>query len=207
VITDWIAAERRDIADMLDGLSAEQWESPSLCEGWTTRHVVAHLTMPFRYAAPRFMMELAKAGGSFQRLSDGIADRDAALPRAQLIAALRDNAEHPWQPPGGGHEGALTHDVIHGLDITHPLRIERAISPDAMRAVLDMITGPQSRQHFGVDVDGVQLQAVDLDWSCGTGAPLIGRAQDLALLLTGRRVPEGAISGEGAHLSAGVVGR
>jgi Activator of Hsp90 ATPase homolog 1-like protein len=36
-----------------------------------------------------------------------------------------------------------------------------------------------------------------LTWSHGHGAPLLGRAQGLALLLTGRRVPEDAFSGAG----------
>jgi hypothetical protein len=88
--------------------------------------------------------------------------------------------------------------VIHSLDITCPLRIERQFPAESMTAVLDTVTAPRSRRHFGVDVDDVELRAVDLDWSYGSGPPLLGRAQDLALLLTGRRVPQGTFSGEGA---------
>jgi uncharacterized protein (TIGR03083 family) len=198
MITDLIAAERRELAGVLDGLSAVQWEAPSLCAGWTVRHVVAHLTMPFRYSAPRFVLELARAGGRFQRMSDKVARRDAAMPAAQLIAAVRDNVGNPWKPPGGGYEGALTHDVIHTLDITSPLGIEPHFPAETIRAVLGSVTSPQARKHFGVDVAGTELRAVDLDWCYGSGAPLLGRAQDLALLLTGRRVPDGALSGEGA---------
>ncbi len=33
--------ERADLADLLETLSPEQWEHPSLCEGWTVRDVVA----------------------------------------------------------------------------------------------------------------------------------------------------------------------
>ncbi|MGW2847173.1 maleylpyruvate isomerase N-terminal domain-containing protein, partial [Streptomyces sp. NPDC001274] len=32
-----IAAERRELAAVLDGLSAKQWEAPSLCGGWRVR--------------------------------------------------------------------------------------------------------------------------------------------------------------------------
>jgi uncharacterized protein (TIGR03083 family) len=207
VITDWIAAERRELAVLLDGLSADQWDAPSLCADWTVGHVVAHLTMPLRYSTPRFLLKLAKAGGRFQRMSDTVARRDATRPREELIAALRDNAEHPWKPPGGGYEGALTHDVIHSLDITCPLGIEPHIPAEPMRAVLDMVAGPKSRRYFGVDTGGLELRAVDLDWSHGSGAQLLGRAQDLALLLTGRRVRPGAFSGEGTLPGAGSAGR
>jgi uncharacterized protein (TIGR03083 family) len=207
VITDWIASERRELAALLDGLSAAQWDAPSLCAGWTVGHVVAHLTMPLRYSRPRFLLELAQAGGRFQRMSDAAARRDVMLPRAQLISALRENAENLWKPPGGGYAGALTHDVIHSLDITSPLGIERHIPAEPMKAVLDTVAGPKSRKYFGVDTGGFELRAMDLDWSRGSGAPLLGRAQDLALLLTGRRVPLGAFGGEGTLPGAGSAGR
>lgn len=207
MIQDLIAEHRHQLAAVLAGLSAQQWEAPSLCEGWAVRHVTAHVTMPFRYSTARFLKELAKAGGNFQRMSDGVASRDAELPREELIAALRDNAEHSWRPPGGGYEGALTHDVIHGLDITRALRIEQAIHPEAMRIVLDTIADAKTRKHFGVDLDGLRLQATDLDWSSGSGGPLRGRAQDLALVLTGRRIGDDSLDEAGARMRAGAGAR
>jgi len=60
---DLIAAERRELADVLGSLSATQWQAPSLCAGWTAAHVVAHLTMPFRISPQEFAAGLEKAGG------------------------------------------------------------------------------------------------------------------------------------------------
>ena len=205
MIRDWIAAERRELAALLEGLSAGQWDAPSLCAGWAVRHVVAHLTMPLRYSTPRFVLLMVKAGGNFQRMSDAVAARDAALPRATLVAALRAGADSPRKIPGGGYAGALTHDVIHGLDITGALGIGNPVPAEPMKAVLENLTGPKSLRFFGTDTDGAQLRAIDLDWSYGTGAPLLGRAQDLALLLAGRPVPRDAFRGEGADLAAGSV--
>ena len=207
MIRDSITAERRELAAMLAGLSAEQWDAPSLCDGWTVRHVVAHLTMPFRYSAPVFVLKLALTGGRFQRMSDAVARRDAMRPAAELIAAVRDNAEHPWKPPGGGYQGALVHDVIHTLDITTPLRIEHPFPAGSLRTVLDAVSAARSRRYFGAQADGAELRATDLDWSNGHGAPLLGQARDLALLLTGRRVPPGALSGEGTARIAGYASR
>ena len=203
MISEWIAADRRDLAGVLDGLSEGQWDAPTLCDGWAVRHVVAHLTMPLRYSPPRFLLRLAAAGGRFQKMSDGVARRDGELPRAQLIATLRDRATYPWKPPGGGLESSLTHQVVHGLDITVPLGIERRIPDQAMAAVLDAVTGPASTKHFGADLSGVELQATDLDWSHGQGAPLRGTAADLILLVTGRRLAEGALSGPGELRTGG----
>jgi uncharacterized protein (TIGR03083 family) len=197
MISDWIADGRRDLADVLDGLGPAQWDAPSLCDGWAVRHVVAHVTMPLRYSPARFMLRLAAAGGRFQKMSDGVARRDGELPRAELIATLRDRAAYPWKPPGGGLESSLTHQVVHGLDITAALGIENRVPDEAMAAVLGSVTGPQSTRYFGVDVSGVQLQATNLDWSLGQGPPLRGPAASLILLLTGRRVPDGALTGPG----------
>ena len=50
-----IAAHRRAFGDLLDGLSAADWDAPTLCSGWRVREVVAHMTMPFRLSTPQFL--------------------------------------------------------------------------------------------------------------------------------------------------------
>ncbi len=34
--------ERQEFADLLDTLSLQQWQTPTLCGDWTVRDVVAH---------------------------------------------------------------------------------------------------------------------------------------------------------------------
>ncbi|MFJ5021877.1 hypothetical protein ACIQAM_12595 [Streptomyces goshikiensis] len=41
-----------------------------------------------------------------------------------------------------------------------------------------------------------RLCAEDLDWSYGSGSPVYGAAQDLLLLVFGRRLPGGRLRGE-----------
>jgi len=200
---DLIAAERRELADLLSGLTAAQWRAPSLCAGWTTAHVVAHLTMPFRITESEFAAGLREARGQFEVFSDAVAIRDSRLPQADLVAVLRDNAENPWNPPGGGYEGALSHDVIHGLDITWPLAIDFPMADQAMITVLNLIVGDSGRSLFGFGLDGIELRASDLGWSSGTGAPLVGRSRDLLLLVAGRAIPGDRFSGSGARRTAG----
>lgn len=194
-----IAAERRELAGVLGGLSAAQWQGPSLCAGWTVAHVAAHLTMPFRISEQEFMAAMQRAGGQFTVMSDEVASRDSRLPQAELVAALRDNADNPWSPPGGGLPGALSHDIIHGLDIAWPLGIEYPISGQAIASVLDTITSPGSQSVFGFPLDGIEFSATDLDWSAGTGALLAGRSRDLLLLVAGRQIPGELFHGPGAQ--------
>ncbi|HEY3703360.1 MAG TPA: hypothetical protein VGL32_13945, partial [Acidimicrobiales bacterium] len=98
--------------------------------------------------------------------------------------------------PGGGFEGALTHDVIHGLDITVPLAVDRQVPEERLRIVLEAVTMPKSLKFFASDLEGIELRADDIDWSFGSGAPVFGRAQDLALVLSGRTLPAGRLRGQ-----------
>lgn len=196
VVREAIAAERRELADVLAGLTPAQWDAPSLCAGWRVREVAAHIVMAFRYSTPQVLIGMIKARGDFHRMADRAARSDAQdLSAAELTAVLKDNVDHPWKPPGGGYEGALSHDVIHGLDITVGLGIDRAVPQDRLRFVLDGVS-PRQVKYFGVDLQGVKLQAEDLDWSYGTGTPLTGSAQDLLLVLCGRKLPAGHLHGE-----------
>jgi uncharacterized protein (TIGR03083 family) len=184
-----IAASFVALADRVDSLDPAGWETPSLCEGWRVREVVAHLTMPVRYSEDEFMAELRDDDFDFTRLSNRIAARDAELPTETLVENLRDEKLHAWRPPGGGIHGALTHVVIHGLDITVPLDAPRCASDDAIRVVLDDLTAGGASAHFGTNIDGRALRATDLDWEYGSGAPLSGSAAYLALHMTGRNAP------------------
>ncbi|WP_103337356.1 maleylpyruvate isomerase family mycothiol-dependent enzyme [Amycolatopsis sp. CA-126428] len=191
-----IAAERRELAALLEELPPSAWVTPSLCAGWRVAEVVAHMTMPFRFSTGRFVRELAKSGGRFNAMADRVARREAAeLSREALVASLRDNADHPWRPPGGGAEGALSHDVIHGLDITTALQLERRVPRERLEVIFAAMKAKQVK-YFGADLTGVALRADDFDWSYGTGTPLIGAAQDLLLVLCNRRLPAGRLRGE-----------
>ena len=111
---------------------------------------------------------------------------------------LRSQKLHAWQPPGGGVHGALTHCVIHGLDITEAIPLARRVPAERVGTVLGALEGAGGADLFGVDLTGVQLRADDLDWSYGSGTPVTGPAQVLALVLCGRRVPAGRLGGDTA---------
>lgn len=180
-------AERSRLADLLTDLDEEQWSSPSLCEGWQVRHVIAHLTMAYRYSGPRFLLGLARSGFRFNAYSDRSAKADAAaLNTAKLLESVRTNVDNPWKPPGGGLIGALSHDVIHGLDITQPLGLPPA-PRERIRLVIDN-AGEKNLAYFGVDLTGYRLIAEDIDVSLGTGRRVLRMSPHAMLLtMTGRQ--------------------
>lgn len=189
-----ITAERTEQADLFATFSAGQWDAPTLCEGWRVREVLAHTTMPYRLSTARFALEMAKSGGNFNKMADRVARRDTArMTNAELLACLRDNVAFEWKPPGGGLAGALSHDVIHGLDITVGLGLDRRVPIDRLALVFTGMT-PKSVRYFGADLSGMRLEATDLDWTYGTGEPVRGLAQHLLLVICGRRLPAGLLN-------------
>jgi uncharacterized protein (TIGR03083 family) len=185
----WTASTYRGLADLL-ATDAASWDAPSLCEKWLVRHVVAHVTMPVRLTPERFGAEMAAAGGDFTVLSDTVAARDASLPVEELLDQLRSPALHAWEPPGGGAAGALSHAVIHSLDVTIALDQPPVTPVDAVTAVLDQLAAARGAV-FGVDLAGVRLEADDVQWNWGDGRLVRADTGRLVALLSGRELPDG----------------
>lgn len=186
----WVAPTCHGLADLLVAAAPEIWDSPSLCEGWAVRHAVAHLTMPARMTLAEFGAGMAAAGGDFTTFSDAVAARDASLPVADLLDQLRSPTLHAWQPPGGGAAGALSHAVIHSLDVTVALDRPSVAPAEATTAVLDQLT-TAGGSVFGLDLTDIRLEADDLDWSWGSGEPVRADGGRLVALLGGRTLPDG----------------
>ena len=184
------AAERERLTGLLSDLHPDQWAANSLCAGWRVREVVAHMTTPYRHTAESVMAGIVGAGGDFNRFADALAKQDTSqVSDADLLTSLRDNIENPWQPPGGGQAGALSHDVIHGLDITEPLGLPRPPA-DRIRLILAS-AGEGQLAYFGVDLTGRRLVATDTDLALGDGPNVTELpAADILLAITGRTVLE-----------------
>ncbi len=189
-VQSWVAPTFDGLADLLAAAPAGTWNAPSLCQGWQIRHVVAHVTMPVRLTPEQFGAEMSAAGGNFTVLSDTVAARDASLPVGDHLAALRSPLLHAWQPPGGGAAGALSHAVIHSLDVTVGLDRPAVAPGEAVVAVLDQLTAAEGAL-FGVDLTGVRLEASDSGWSWGSGDVVRADGGRLLALLSGRTLLDG----------------
>ncbi len=189
-LQSWVVPTCHGLADQLAATAPETWDSPSLCEGWQVRHVVAHMTMPARLSPEQFGAEMAAAGGDFTVLSNTVASRDASLPGEELLDQLRSEVLHAWQPPGGGEVGALSHAVIHSLDVTIALGWPAVAPAAAVTAILDRLVEADGAW-FGVDLGEVRLEATDADWGWGRGRPVRADSGWLVALLSGRTLPDG----------------
>jgi uncharacterized protein (TIGR03083 family) len=138
-----IAAERRRAADMFESLGEDQWNTPSLAEGWTVRELAGHMIAPFCIGLPRFALGIITSGG-FDRFSHKFACQLGRRPVQDIVATLRNNADSRFTPPGLGPLAPLTDVCVHTRDAGRPLGRDTTAPVQAWRPVLDFLLTSQA---------------------------------------------------------------
>lgn len=189
-------AERQDFAAFLDELSDEQWESPTLCEGWRVRDVVAHMFGYDELNTGGLVSQFAKGRLSVNRINQRMVDELANRSLDQLRALVRDHVEPHGLTAGFGGRIALTDNMIHHQDIRRRLGMPRTIPTERLRVALDFtryaptILGAWRAR-------GLKLIADDLDWSFGSGLEVRGTGEALLMAMAGRSDALKDLSGPG----------
>ncbi len=189
-----VEQERLALADLLDGLTAEQWETPSLCSSWRVRDVVAHLVLATKFTVPVLVFELIRARGNVDRLIADTAIRYAAKPIPELAAESRAIAPSRKHAIGTTPVDRLMDTLVHFQDIAVPLGVRREMPAAAARVSLERVWAT-----FGADrkFAGLRFEATDSGWSAGAGPLVAGPTSALLLTATGRRIGFAELSGDG----------
>jgi uncharacterized protein (TIGR03083 family) len=201
-----IADERRRLADLLSGLTSEQRATQSLCREWTVDDVVGHLLVSLEVSTPRFVLAILASGGSFDRANVRLAREQAQRPFEEMIDILRRKADKRFTPPGAGPEAPLTDLLVHGLDIRWPLGLTRQIPVERLQKSLTFLTTPTAGGLVRKGaLEGLRLEASDIDWAHGSGPTVRGSAEALLLAMTGRTVALKHLDGDGVGALGGRV--
>ena len=191
-----VAAERGALADDLLGLSDDQWNTPSLCAGWSVRDIVAHLTAAASTGPGAFIAQFAAAGFNFDKYANaGLARRLGDSP-AQTLAAFRAIQNSTTSPPGPKSTW-VGEVIVHGEDARRPLGIHHAYNPEALRVVADFYKGSNTLIGAKNRIAGLTLKATDQDWTHGSGPLIEGPMLSIVLAMTGRGSHVGDLSGPG----------
>ena len=195
-----VAEQRRQIASLLDGLDDAQLATPSLCLGWDVKTVAAHVISTVEDGTRGFV-RLAVRRGSLARAIDELARRRAQLPAAEIVASLRECADHPISPPLFGPLGPLADSLVHGGDIRIPLGLP--FEPDTQLAAhaMDFLTGrwPIGFVPLG-RLRGIRLSATDVNRAWGSGADIHGPVAALMMSVCGRAALLQMLDGPGLPL-------
>ena len=196
-------AERTDLADLLATLLPEQWERPSLCEGWRVRDVVAHV-MSFD-VSPLRMLRRAIRGRIIHTNQAGV-DELALLSTDQLLDRLRTHLRPQGLATAFRGRLALLDVTIHHQDIRRPLGLPREIPAERLLPVLDSSVRSLELPAWRI-ARGVHLTTSDLDWSHGSGPEVSGPAEAMLMAITGRACAVGELTGPGQPVVAARLAR
>ena len=193
-----VAEERGALADDLAGLSPEQWGSPSLCPGWTVRHIVAHLTAAASTNPGAFVAQLAKAGFNFDKYANAAIARRLGADTTATLAGFRAVRASTTAPPGPKPTW-IGEVVVHSEDIRRPLGIRHSYDADALHAAANFYKGSNTLIGAKNRIGGLTLTATDQNWSTGTGPAVEGPLVSLVLAMTGRKAHVDDLTGEGVE--------
>src|SRR5205085_9375583 len=129
--------ERQALADDLEGLTDAQWRTPSLCERWTVRDVLAHMTGSASLTFPRFFARMVRAGFRPTRMLDRLRDENLGSTPADTFARFKAHV-HSSGKPFPPTALWLGEAIVHGEDIRGPLGIEHAYPSDALHRIADL---------------------------------------------------------------------
>ncbi|KGN34587.1 hypothetical protein N802_00370 [Knoellia sinensis KCTC 19936] len=207
----WAAIDdqRRRTANLLETLTAEQWDHPSLCDGWSVRHVAAHLTPTMQQQRIRdaisFMAshpKVLRAGSLNGIIHDSAVLLAAELSEAEIIGRIRGMEGLRRHNAFVTERGSLIDILVHGQDIALPLGLTLDMPAEAAAEAAERVwatrhtwLGVVFRNH---SLDPYRLTATDTDWSVGEGLDVRASAGALLLLMTGRTARIDELEGAGA---------
>jgi uncharacterized protein (TIGR03083 family) len=188
--------EREEFAALLEGLTPQQWKSPTLCEQWRVREVAVHTVSYDELSTAGLVGRFLKGRLNTDRINAiGVADYADRAPE-QITAMIRAHAEPHGLTGGFGGRIALTDGMIHQQDIRRSVGIPRTIDPERLRTALDFARfAPTIRGAWRAR--GVRLVATDLDWSHGRGPEVHGSGEALLMAMAGRRAALDDLVGPG----------
>jgi uncharacterized protein (TIGR03085 family) len=185
-VTRYAKSERAALVDTLEAVGPD---APTLCTGWTTRDLAAHLLLRERHPVAAAGILVSPLAGYAERRQKSIARRDFA----KLLAELR----HPplWSPtsnPLADEAFNLLEMYIHHEDVrrAQPGWRPRAIDPGLSGALWNVVrrTGRLALRRFraAVVIDAPEHERI----SAGAGGPEVcvrGKPEELAIFLSGRQ--------------------
>ncbi len=190
--------ERADLVALLSGLTEQEWEIPSLCEGWRVRDVAGHVISYDVLSPVGTVFRFVRGGLLVHRINAIGVEKSRALTPEEIVEQFR---QHP-RPTGltSGFKGGigLTDGLIHQQDIRRALDKPRDVPRERLEAALPFsLTAPTlSGRKLA---RGLRLVATDVDWESGSGPEVSGRGEALLMAFAGRGEVADELSGAGVE--------
>ena len=205
-LSELVRHERQALLDTLVSLAPEQWLQRSLCREWRVVDVAAHLAYTPVMGPLSSAIGMARSGLSVNRMIASTAVAWSERGTDAILEQLGRNLASGAKPIGMPTAAALADAVVHGIDVRRPLGLARQVTADALAPIADFVLHTPW-PHNGVvggsaarRIGGVRLLADDVEWAHGQGPEVHASGETVALLLYGRRIGFGELTGKGADV-------
>ena len=191
-----IHAGRAALADTIEGLTPEQWQTPSLCAGWNVGMMAAHLLSSAEQTPGHFIGAMTTSGFSFNRAMERDIRARKDLTAPQIAERLRRRTTTTNKPPAPT-VAMLGEVVVHGEDLRRPAGLAAPVDAEAANACLDFYRMASFPVGSKKRVAGLRLATTDTGWTSGDGPEVTGPALSVLLAMTGRSAGLADLSGDG----------
>ncbi len=191
-------AEGEELVKYLRAIPAESWTASTVCDPWTVKHLVAHLTALSNQTLPNFARRMITTGFNFQKVVDG--DMQKYLgEQGPMIDKLEASIAAPTTPKMLNHV-ALGEFMCHGEDIRRAFG-DRGEHPATHVNELGPMYVKQGKPlQAKMRTAGLSLRATDGDFTWGEGPEVAGPGIDLIMAMTGRAEALDHCDGDGVEV-------
>ncbi|HEX6451174.1 MAG TPA: maleylpyruvate isomerase family mycothiol-dependent enzyme [Trebonia sp.] len=192
-----IHAERAALAADLAELTGQQWATPSLCDRFTVREVLAHLTAGASLNPVRWLAGVIRCRFDFDKMvAMRLAEQLGATP-AETLARFRCVVTSTTKAPLPT-TAVLGETIVHGEDIRRPLGIRRDYPATTLTRLASYYQGSDLVVLAKGRIAGLRLQASDGPFAAGSGPLVSGGTLALIMAMTGRVTYCDELDGDGA---------
>lgn len=178
--------ENTDFSAFLHTLAPEEWEHPTLCDGWRVRDVVGHILYGQELKLWTLPWKLGRFGFSSDRSGKhySIARAEGRAPEELLHDFDHRNAWAGTSRVFPAHLNLMDR-LVHHQDIRRALGRPREVPTERTSPLLPYL--PKLGQVFRSKqrMRGLRFEATDTDWAWGdVGAPCVRGASEPILMAT-----------------------
>jgi uncharacterized protein (TIGR03083 family) len=197
-----IRRERLNLANEMAGLTADEWNTQSLCAEWRVADVVAHVLastdMRFRVMFGRLVKSGFNLDSTLSKQARGLGE----LPQAELVGSLRARADFRFVPPGAKPTNLMADTVVHSQDVRRPLGVPCSVEASTLLAAASFLAVNNFNCKSATRAEGLRLVATDTDWSHGQGSEVRGPLEAVMMAICGRSAALADLDGPGLEVLA-----
>ncbi|WP_322770562.1 maleylpyruvate isomerase family mycothiol-dependent enzyme [Frankia sp. Cr1] len=191
-----IHAERAALAADLADLTDEEWATPSLCDRFTVREVLAHLTAGGSLNPMRWLAGVIRCRFDFDKqVAMRLAEQLGTTP-VDTLARFGRIITSTTKPPVPV-VAILGETIVHGEDIRRPLGIRGDYPITTLTRLAEYYQGSDLVVLTKGRIRGMRLLATDGPFATGSGPVVSGSTLALIMAMTGRRIYSDELDGEG----------